>query len=320
MTVQIFIPTFNRSAKVATAVASVLGQTVADIEVVVLDNHSEDDTPAVMTAIAAADSRVRYIRRERNIGMIANFNAIRALVSADFFSVLTDDDAYEPIFVETALACFSAEPRVAFVACSAPTLRGGVLVKNQLDEWREGFHRANTSSYRCLTGQYPLVTNCLFRRETAPDFVYHEDLGNVSDGMLLTCMFAKYDSCISKVVTGHWDSEGDNASTINRADPIELTNRPIREARHYREFCDRNHIAKRGLFLLWLKRFLTVLVAADKSNFRDVMARSEAGTAFSAPARILLRGFHQLRIVRLVLWALAVSRSFRRRWVVWREA
>lgn len=320
MRVQIFIPTFNRSRKLSAAVASVLAQTVPGVEAVVLDNHSEDDTYDVMSELAAADSRVRYVRRDRNIGMMANFDSIRSLVDADYFTVLTDDDAYEPVFVETALECFSNHPTIGFVACSAPTLRGGVVVKNQIDAWREGFHRANTSNFLCLSGQYPLVTNCLFRGDVAPDFVFHEDLGNVSDGMLLTCMFAKYDACISKVVTGYWDSEGDNASTNNRADPFELANRPIREARHYREFCDRNRIAKRGRFLLWAKGFLTVLVAADMAGFREVMERSEAGSAFSAPARRLLWALHRLHVVRAAVSGLAAGRAARRRWVAWREA
>lgn len=320
MRVQIFIPTFNRSKKLARAVGSVLAQSAPGIEVVVLDNHSGDDTPEAMSALAATESRVRYIRRDRNIGMMANFNSIRALVDADYFAVLTDDDEYEPGFIETALACFSAQPTAAFVACSAPTLRGEVVVKNQIDAWREGFHRANTSNLLCLTGHYPLVTNCLFRGETAVDFVFHEDLGNVSDGMLLTCMFAKYDACISKVVTGHWNSEGDNASTNNRADPVELANRPIREARHYREFCDRNRIAKRGLLLLWAKRFLTMLVAADAGGFHEVMGGSEAGSTFSAPAKGLLWALHRMRFVRAVVSALAVCRTLRRRWIAWHEA
>lgn len=315
MSVQVFIPTFNRSAKLARAVESVLAQTAGDAEVVILDNHSEDDTPAVVAALMAADPRITYVRRERNIGMIANFNAIRSLVTADFFCVLTDDDEYEPCFLETALACFGKDPRIRFVACNAPTLLHGEVVKSQLDAWQEGFYPANTTVFKCLSGHYPLITNCLLRAETAGDFVFHEDLGNVGDGMLLTCLFCKYDAYISKVTTGSWNSDGENASTLLKADPALLVDTAIREAQHYRAFCQKNGIVMRGLPMLWLKRFLTVLMAADRSGFRHVREASEMRRSFWPSTIAVLWILHQLRVIRLFHKALLLFRRLSLSWV-----
>jgi glycosyltransferase involved in cell wall biosynthesis len=320
MTVQIFIPTFNRSAKLARAIRSVQGQSWRELDVVVLDNHSEDDTPAIVTAFMAADPRISYIRHEQNIGMFPNVNAIRALVTAEHFSVLTDDDEYEACFVETALACFRKDERIRFVACNAPTLQHGVTLKSQLDSWREGFYRANTTVFRCLSGQYPLITNCLLKAELAQDFVFHEDLGNVSDGMLLTCLFAKYDAYVCKVTTGYWDNHDDNASTLYRPDPITLVNRPIRESRHYKAFCRKNHIFMRGRLLLWLKKFLTVLMAADQSDFAHVRDASEMKGSFSSSTIAVLWLLDRLKVVRLFLLALSLFRRLNKAWIAWRES
>jgi len=319
MSVQIFIPTFNRAAKVARAIRSVLGQTERDLEVVVLDNHSTDETPMVVAELMKTDPRITHIRRDHNIGMIPNFNSISSLVSADYFSVLTDDDEYEACFVETALDCFKKDARIRFVACNAPTLRNSQVVKSQLDSWREGFYPANTTVFKCLSGQYPLITNCLLRAETARDFVFHADLGNVSDGMLLTCLFSKYDAYVCKVTTGYWDSVGENASTLLKADSVLLVDMAIREARHYREFCRENGIAMRGLLLLWLKRFLTVLVASDQSGFRHVRDASEMKTVFWPSTIAVLWLLHNLRVIRLFQKGLALFRRLNLAWISRRE-
>lgn len=319
MGVQIFIPTFNRSDRLVLAINSVLAQTRPGLEVVVLDNHSEDQTPAAVAALMAVDPRIRYVRRERNIGMIANFNAIRTLVTADYFAVLTDDDTYEPCFVDTALRCFEANPGIGLVACNAPTIRGGKVVKSQLDTWREGRYRANTTVARCLLGHYPMITNCLLARAAAEDFVFHEDLGNVGDGMLLTCLLSKFDSYVSKVTTGYWNSDGDNASTLSAADPVALVDICIREARHYRVFCKKNGIVMRGLPMLWLKRFLTVLVAADRVGFRKVRAASEMVGTFSRGAIFVLWLSDRFKIVRAFQIALAAFRRLNLAWVGWRD-
>lgn len=320
MSVQIFIPTFNRSAKLARAIQSALAQTFRELEVVVLDNHSEDDTPAVVATLMAAEPRITYIRREQNIGMVPNFNSIRTLVTADFFSVLTDDDTYESCFIETALFCFRKDARIRFVACNAPTLRHGEIFKNQLDAWREGFYTANTTLFRCLSGQYPLITNCLLKAEVAEDFVFHEDLGNVGDGMLLTCLFSKYDAYISKVTTGYWNNDDENASTVLRADPIRLVDTAIRESRHYKAFCQKNGIVMRGLPILWLKRCLTVLMGADQSGFKHVYDASTMRSSFSPLAIAGLWLLHQIKVIRLFTVCLSLFRRLNLSWIAWRES
>ena len=321
MRVQIFIPTFNRSTQLLKAVSSVLGQTCnAGLEVIVLDNHSSDDTPAVMAPLTASDPRVKLIRHPRNIGMMANFNAIQALVDGDFFAILTDDDTYESCFVATALECFERFPSASLVACNAPTRVGGRIIKSQMDHWRPGFHKAGSAVGKCLFGHYPLVTNCLFRAQAKDDFHFVDKLGIVSDGLLLTCMFAKYDAVVSKTVTGYWDNHGSNASTVHALDPVGLVDASITEARLYREFCQRNGIAVHGRLLSWLKQVLTVLVAADRSSFGHVRSRSLMRQRFGWPSTMVLEGLHALRLARVCLWGLATVRRWHKAWVARRDS
>ncbi|MFC1936198.1 glycosyltransferase family 2 protein [Chloroflexota bacterium] len=90
------IPTYNRADMLAVALDSVLSQSFADFEVLVLDNASEEGTEAVGQRYAAMDARVRYVRNQRNLGMTRNWMRIVDLSRTDYIKFLMDDDVLLP--------------------------------------------------------------------------------------------------------------------------------------------------------------------------------------------------------------------------------
>lgn len=319
MKIQIFIPTFNRSEKLKIAISSVLAQTWGELEVVVLDNHSTDNTERMIASLMTADARITYIRRESNIGMIANFNSIGALVTGDYFAVLADDDEYDSCFVDAAMQLFARHGDIGFVACNALTKVHGVVTKSQLDYWHEGYYRANSAIMKCLLGHYPLVTNCLFRASLRQEFFFHPELGNTSDGFLLTRLFAKYDAYVTKQVTGHWNNDGQNASSLQKFDPILVVNMAISEYALYRELNRQGEFSSRWLFLVLLKRNLTILLASDKAGFNDVFAGSRMPMALGRFSVFALRCLYWTRLIRFFFGGLQVTRRLYTRYISWHE-
>ena len=131
--VSIAIPTYNRAATLERAVRSALGQTHADLEVVVSDNASTDGTADLLARLAAEDPRVRSVRQPANTGMVDNLNAAAALARGDHAMLLADDDWLAPRCVEASLAALratdgavSALGRVTYVRAGAPTEAGQV--------------------------------------------------------------------------------------------------------------------------------------------------------------------------------------------------
>jgi glycosyltransferase involved in cell wall biosynthesis len=91
--VSVVIPTFNRSALLSRALSSVLRQTHQNLEIIVVDDASPDDTAEIVTRID--DERVRYLRHETNKGGSAARNTgIRAATGA-YIAFLDDDDEWE---------------------------------------------------------------------------------------------------------------------------------------------------------------------------------------------------------------------------------
>lgn len=90
--VSVVITTYKRAALVPRAIKSALNQTVQDIEVIVVDDASPDDTECVVREIS--DLRVRYIRHEQNRGPSAARNTGIRAARGEFIAFLDDDDEW----------------------------------------------------------------------------------------------------------------------------------------------------------------------------------------------------------------------------------
>ncbi len=92
--VTVAIATFNAEAYLALAVQSALDQTIADLEVIVVDDGSTDGTLALAHALAAQDRRVRVERLAVNGGPSMARNRALDLAKGRWFAVLDSDDAF----------------------------------------------------------------------------------------------------------------------------------------------------------------------------------------------------------------------------------
>ncbi|KAA2261175.1 glycosyltransferase family 2 protein [Solihabitans fulvus] len=90
------LPVYNGEPYLAASLRSLLGQSDADFELVIADNCSTDGTEEICREAARADQRVRYLRRDRNIGVVANHNQVVHETRGEFFSWAASDDEYRP--------------------------------------------------------------------------------------------------------------------------------------------------------------------------------------------------------------------------------
>jgi len=90
--VNIGIPVYNGQDGIARALYSILNQTYNNMQVLISDNASTDNTHEICERICAEDERVSYVRQPVNLGPTANFNAVLDLAQGDYFMWLGHDD------------------------------------------------------------------------------------------------------------------------------------------------------------------------------------------------------------------------------------
>ena len=105
--VTIVITTYNRSALLGRAIRSALGQTLREIEIVVVDDGSTDDTTASLGAFT--DERIRAIRFPTNRGVSDAYNAGIEAARSEVVLFLDSDDALRPRAAELLHGVLSAD-------------------------------------------------------------------------------------------------------------------------------------------------------------------------------------------------------------------
>lgn len=111
--VSIGLPVRNGEAHVAEALASLLGQTCGDFELIISDNASTDSTPGICARAAASDRRVRYQRLEQNCGAVGNFNRLAREARGKYFMWAAHDDLWDVEFLARCVAELDANPQLA---------------------------------------------------------------------------------------------------------------------------------------------------------------------------------------------------------------
>ncbi|GHB21159.1 transferase [Streptomyces viridiviolaceus] len=103
--VTVTVIVYNDAERLPRAVASVRRQTHADVEIVISDDHSTDDTPAVARLLAAQDPRIVYLRLDENSGgCSAPRNRALEVARAPYLMFLDSDDELPENAVEVLLA------------------------------------------------------------------------------------------------------------------------------------------------------------------------------------------------------------------------
>lgn len=112
--VSVLIPAWNVAPWIGECLCSVLSQSVADFECIVVDDGSTDDTARVVQSFG--DPRIRLIRQENRGECMARNRAMEE-AKGRFVAFLDADDYWDLCFLEKLLAVFEANPEVDLAFC-----------------------------------------------------------------------------------------------------------------------------------------------------------------------------------------------------------
>jgi len=111
--VTIAIPTYNRAPLLRGCIQAALAQSYDNIEVLVSNNASQDDTANVLAKFS--DKRLRVLNQETNIGLLPNWNACLAAASGEYIFFVSDDDKISSQMVEKCVGALEDQSQVPVV-------------------------------------------------------------------------------------------------------------------------------------------------------------------------------------------------------------
>src|SRR4030042_1119324 len=160
--VSVIIPTYNRAALVAEAVASVLAQTWRDFEVLVVDDGSTDGTAAALAPFAG---QVTVLHRPSRGGVSAARNRGIAAARGQWLAFLDSDDLWLPEKLSRQWAFLEAHPKLLLCQTEETWVRRGVRVNQPLSHRKVGGHIFLQSLARCLVSPSAVLLHRLLIEE-----------------------------------------------------------------------------------------------------------------------------------------------------------
>lgn len=173
-TVSVVIPTRNRPLYLMEAVYSALRQTHPPLEIVIVDDGSNDHSRIANQKISAMAPIIRYFRLPTRQGVADARNVGLANARGDFMLFLDDDDLLSPRMIAEGIAYFEKHPHLDVVVCGARAFiqqasTGGVVLRNDqyIDSRRPPGWPAEDSPAAIFGALLRLsipINSCLIRR------------------------------------------------------------------------------------------------------------------------------------------------------------
>lgn len=270
--VRVCVPVYNAAATFAASMDSILAQSYRNIEVLVVDNASDDGTLRLAEAYAASDPRVKVLKGETNIGAVPNLMRCISLAAGKYTAIFHADDIYSPEMLEKEAAFLEDNPEAGAVFTMAVAMDSqgnpGKVFRFPGDLAAAGKKLyAFSDIFRSIlrNGNFLFTPSPLVRTD-----VYREEIKELREGMWGTSV------------------DLDLWLRINEAHPIGILKEPLLNYRMAKESFSFNHLRARtgrhDLFKVLdfhMARCGDRLTAEDRINYSLLACRDDIERAFN---------------------------------------
>jgi glycosyltransferase involved in cell wall biosynthesis len=235
-TVSVVMPAYNTAKYLKNAIESVLQQTFADFEFIIVDDCSTDGTGAIADEYAKGDSRVVVLHNEKNIGVTRSRNRGLDAAKGEFIAKMDADDMSYPQRFEKQVAYLRSNPNICMVSTSYERIDetgaviGPIVLNFGKDELRK----------MMIAENYVCHGTVMYRREPVMRLgKYREKILISEDYDLWLRMIEKYEIAqIPDILYKFRISEGSLSS--KHASEMTEYNRLVKQFARERELCGKD--------------------------------------------------------------------------------
>jgi glycosyltransferase involved in cell wall biosynthesis len=270
--VSVAIPAYNQAHFIGQAIESVQAQDYPNLEIIVSDNHSTDDTQRVMKAYLS-DPRVKYFRNETNLGMIGNFKKALYEYSTGDYALHLDGDDYliDPGYIRGAMELINRHGlALVFARTKSFYEKDNLFVEDKVNDDLQEIMDGNWLFLNYYKGYSIPTLTAVHDRSYAMEIGFFEKNIRSSDWeSLLKLIVGKKVGFVNRFVSV-WRRHGFNY-TLNQDLDIIISNVEFIDS-PYRFALDRK-LFPSGTLTLWRRRmlkryFVQALVRAILTNNR----------------------------------------------------
>ncbi len=174
--ISVVLCTYNGAKYIEAQLASIIAQTYAVAEIIVVDDVSTDDTMAVVERAAARDSRISLSQNAFNIGFTSNFESAMKMAKHDYIAISDQDDIWHHQKIEKMMAAFTSD--AAAIYCGSIRLTKDIPIhpkKNKKNKHVAGTNVRKLAMYNTVSGHALIIRKTLLEKALPiPSAVYYD--------------------------------------------------------------------------------------------------------------------------------------------------
>lgn len=282
MKISVIIPTYNRENTIKRAIESVLNQDYTEIEVIVVDDCSTDNTYEIVKGIS--DGRLRYFKLEKNSGACRarNFGIDKA--TGEFIAFQDSDDVWKENKLSIQLQVLK-EKKVDAITCNYLQIDTRTGKKKQcINHCKEG-----NIPYELLLKENIVSTQCILIKTECLNLVrFDENLKKYQDWDFALNLLRKYKVYfLNRILVDVYLQE----DSITRHKEYNLEACKIIYSKHEKAIFENNILNS-----LWHRRIGRAKLA------QGTIATEEFKNAFSAKANLVDLSYYIMAKIGIILW------------------
>jgi glycosyltransferase involved in cell wall biosynthesis len=172
------LPVYNGEKYLREALDALLGQTFEDFELIISDNASTDRTSSICRSYQKRDSRIRYFRQTRNIGLAPNHNFVIEQARGELFKLAHHDDLYARDLLQRCVEALDQHPEAVLAYTWSAAIDSTGVVTHLIDyatstSLPKAHQRFHSMLFDGWGDDYGGVVRLVTLRSIAPHNSYH---------------------------------------------------------------------------------------------------------------------------------------------------
>jgi len=161
--VSIAMCTYNGERFLKQQIDSLIGQTYKNLEIIIVDDGSDDATVDIVNDYAAQDARIKLIRNEKNLGYVKNFEKGISLCTGDFIALCDQDDDWDLNKIQLLVDHIGDNILIYHNSLLVEEDGKPICLASDILKMYEGDSAMPFVFYNCISGH-----SCMFKKELVP--------------------------------------------------------------------------------------------------------------------------------------------------------
>jgi glycosyltransferase involved in cell wall biosynthesis len=205
------MPSYNHEKFIPEAVESVLGQTFTDLELIIIDDRSRDNSQQIIDEFAQEDNRIKKIFHSENLGIAKTINEGIKNSTGKYIALIASDDMWASEKLEKQLKILEADENLV-VWCNSAIIDSNSNFTGEITS--EKYKNATPHGYvfEEIINSWLSGSGIIMKRENIQDMRYSVNLKYLNDTQFYADLAYKYQFYYMEETLSKYRLHGDNAS------------------------------------------------------------------------------------------------------------